>query len=146
MLPLGVKAKAERNTDAVPLWRARDEFQIGRALDALMGSIPFGILAKLGQAERAYMAKVFSRDPHMKGPVLTVGTKHWSKGGEADNVVLLSDMSKRTSYGRDASTVNWECENCVAYVAVTRTRHNLIVVRPRTKLFYEYEQHARRVA
>ena len=59
-------------------------------------------------------------------PRITISTIHQSKGGEADNVVLITDMGR----------LSWEAlgtdeEQRVWYVAITRTRKNLFIVRPR---------------
>ena len=59
-------------------------------------------------------------------PRITISTIHQSKGGEADNVVLITDMGR----------LSWEAlgtdeEQRVWYVAITRTRKNFIYLRPR---------------
>mgnify|MGYP003120045562 FL=1 len=59
-------------------------------------------------------------------PEITISTIHQSKGGEADNVVLLTDMGR----------LSWEAlgtdeEQRVWYVAITRTKKNLFIVRQR---------------
>jgi DNA helicase-2/ATP-dependent DNA helicase PcrA len=64
-------------------------------------------------------------------PRINISTIHQSKGGEADNVVLTPDMGK----------LSWENshkdeENRVWYVAVTRARENLMIVRPRNLRHY----------
>lgn len=64
-------------------------------------------------------------------PRITISTIHQSKGGEADNVVLTTDMGK----------LSWENshtdeENRVWYVALTRARKNLYLVRPRNLRHY----------
>ena len=63
---------------------------------------------------------------------ITITTIHQSKGGEADNVVLLTDMGRKSweSLGKDE-------ENRVWYVAVTRTRNTLYIVRPRGLRYFD---------
>lgn len=56
-----------------------------------------------------------------------VSTVHGSKGLEADNVLLLTDSSRLALSDRDA-------ESRVAYVGITRARHNLFLVRQRGPL------------
>jgi ATP-dependent exoDNAse (exonuclease V) beta subunit len=60
-------------------------------------------------------------------PRINISTIHQSKGGEADNLVLLTDMNSMSwkNLGNDE-------ENRVWYVAITRAKENLFVVRPRT--------------
>ena len=64
-------------------------------------------------------------------PRINISTIHQSKGGEADNVVLLTDMGR----------MSWENshtdeENRVWYVALTRARESLYLVRPRGLRYY----------
>ncbi len=59
-------------------------------------------------------------------PRITISTIHQSKGGEADNVAIATDMG-RLSW----ENIHKDEENRVWYVAVTRARENLYVVRPR---------------
>jgi len=68
-------------------------------------------------------------------PEILIQTIHGVKGGEADHVVLLPDMSKRTfdAYQRDPTD-----EMRVAYVAVTRARNRLSLVAPSSQRFYPY--------
>ena len=59
-------------------------------------------------------------------PRITISTIHQSKGGSKTNVVLITDMGR----------LSWEAlgtdeEQRVWYVAITRTRKNLFIVRPR---------------
>jgi DNA helicase-2/ATP-dependent DNA helicase PcrA len=64
-------------------------------------------------------------------PRISISTIHQSKGGEADNVVLATDMGR----------LSWENshtdeENRVWYVALTRTKENLFIIRPRSLRHY----------
>jgi len=65
-------------------------------------------------------------------PNITVSTIHRAKGGEADNVVLFTDMARR-SYEQ----VESDEEARVWYVGITRARTNLYLVEPRTQCYYE---------
>lgn len=66
---------------------------------------------------------------------IRISTIHGVKGDEADNVVLLSDVS-RLVY-RDMS-VDEDTEHRVFYVAVTRAKNRLYIVQPMTKMYYPY--------
>ena len=59
-------------------------------------------------------------------PKIEVSTIHQAKGGEADRVIIIPDMSKRT---RDAFRTHPDAEHRVWYVAVTRARKELFIVR-----------------
>lgn len=64
---------------------------------------------------------------------VTISTIHGAKGGEADNVVLNTDVTARTMKGMED---NPDAEERVWYVGVSRARHNLIMVFPRTPRFW----------
>ena len=66
---------------------------------------------------------------------IRISTIHGVKGDEADNVVLMSDMS-RLSY-RDMG-VDEDVEHRIFYVAVTRAKRRLYIMQPTTKLYYPY--------
>ena len=60
------------------------------------------------------------------GPKMVMSTIHGVKGGEADNVIVFDAMSGRTARGLDD---NPDAEHRVWYVAVTRARENLFILR-----------------
>lgn len=68
-------------------------------------------------------------------PKIMVNTIHGVKGGEADHVVIISDMAKKTfeEYQKD-----FDSEHRVAFVAVTRARERVTIVLPRSKYAYIY--------
>lgn len=67
-------------------------------------------------------------------PRININTIHGVKGGEADNVVLLTDMAYLTykNYLEEPDD-----EHRVFYVGVTRAKERLMLVTPQTNLFYE---------
>ena len=60
-----------------------------------------------------------------KRPRVRLSTIHAAKGGEADHVVLLREMARRTYREMDA---NPDAERRVWYVAATRARSKLTLV------------------
>ncbi len=68
-------------------------------------------------------------------PKITIQTIHGVKGGEADHVILLPDMSRRTYEQYQKDPVD---EHRVAYVAVTRARERLSLILPSSQRFYSY--------
>lgn len=64
---------------------------------------------------------------------INVDTIHGSKGGEADNVVLMSDISRNVELNKEK---NYDEEMRVLYVGITRTKKNLFVVNPETDYYY----------
>ena len=63
-----------------------------------------------------------------KDPRITLSTIHGVKGGEADNVVLLTDLSKNTQSNYERYP---DDENRLFYVGATRTKNHLHIVRPK---------------
>ena len=55
-------------------------------------------------------------------------TAHGVKGGEQDNVVLLTDLSRNTQRNYEQ---NPDDENRLFYVGATRTKNHLHVIRPK---------------
>lgn len=60
-------------------------------------------------------------------PIIRIDTIHGVKGGEADNVAMLTDISFRTAAAMEKDPDN---EHRVFYVGVTRARHSLHLVEP----------------
>jgi len=83
---------------------------------------------KIPDKDRAYITALLRRGEKFNGiPRITVSTIHGSKGGEADNVVLFTDLSTAAD---EAMQMNPDDMHRVFYVGVTRTRKNLYVVEP----------------
>ena len=63
-----------------------------------------------------------------KDPRITLSTIHGVKGGESQNVVLLTDLSKNTQQNYERYP---DDENRLFYVGATRTKEHLHVIRPK---------------
>jgi DNA helicase-2/ATP-dependent DNA helicase PcrA len=68
-------------------------------------------------------------------PKIKILTIHGSKGGEADNVVLLSELSRKS---HTSLLKNGDDERRVFYTGITRTKRNLFLVRSSND--YEYSE------
>lgn len=80
--------------------------------------------------KRSYYRSVLEKKEDIRGtPRIRISTIHGAKGGEEDNVVILTDMSDKT-YNK--ATLDWPDEYRVWYVAVTRSKKTLHIVKPRT--------------
>jgi len=66
-------------------------------------------------------------------PTVTVDTIHGSKGGEADNVLLMTDITARP---QESLLKGGDNEHRVFYVGATRARKRLVIVSPLTNKFY----------
>lgn len=69
----------------------------------------------------------------LRPPKVRVDTIHGVKGGEADNVVLMTDMARNTSM---SYRKNPDPENRVFYVGATRARNNLHIINAQTHQYY----------
>ena len=81
---------------------------------------------KLPDTDRAYVTALLRRGEKFNGiPRITASTIHGSKGGEADNVVLFTDLSPAadTQFQK-----NPDDTHRVFYVGVTRAKKNLYIV------------------
>lgn len=148
VLPRGAKAAAAKNMDPVPVWRAREQFNLHGLVEVCLRELdPFALAMKIPPEERRYLELVLARDPLLEGGKITITTIHRSKGREAPTVVVSADMARRTFRKWRSGPVDArEEERRVQYVAVTRTKDRLIIERPSENMFFPYEQHLGRVA
>lgn len=70
----------------------------------------------------------------LRPPRVRIETLHGAKGDEAENVLLLTDLTKRTARGLEEDP---DSEHRVFYVGLTRARERLYVVEPRGRWGYE---------
>lgn len=120
-----------------------------KTLPGVEGSVNLGILEMNGLLVKSPWYEAMSRIPEevsrylraalAKGekpdsPRIRVSTIHGSKGGEADHVVLIPDMARRT---HTDMLNNPEDEARVWYVAATRSKQKLTIVRPMDRYHYD---------
>lgn len=113
------------------------EVDIGQLLANGLGTsaIWHEALTKISPTERDYFIAARRRgEPLLKAPRIRISTIHSVKGGEADNVLLLTDMSQRCYRNMG---VKPDDEHRVFYVAATRCREGLHIVLPRSKYNYD---------
>lgn len=92
-------------------------------------------LTKISPNERDYFIAARKRGETLLGkPRISISTIHASKGGEADHVLLLTDMSYRCHQNMQTA---YDDEVRVWYVAVTRCKQTLNLVVPRTNLGFD---------
>lgn len=92
-------------------------------------------LDKMPAAEAQYFKAAQERGEKFSGtPRIRISSIHGAKGGEADNVILQTDMAQRT-YAEMQE--NPDDEHRVWYVAITRTKENLFIISPQSGLFYD---------
>jgi DNA helicase-2/ATP-dependent DNA helicase PcrA len=91
-------------------------------------------LGKISPFEREYFISARRRgETLVNKPRIKISTIHGSKGGEADNVLLMSDIAPRTydEMGKDLDS-----ELRTFYVGVTRAKESLHLLNPQTNLYF----------
>lgn len=93
-------------------------------------------LERIPREETLYMLRARQKGESLATgrPRVRLSTIHGAKGGEAEHVVVMRDVARRTF---DEAQTNPEDEARVFYVAVTRARERLTVVAPRTATSYD---------
>lgn len=89
------------------------------------------VLTKIGEDKRDYLIALLRRGTKLSGKVsIKLSTIHGAKGGEADNVLLLTDLSTKfaAEYDRNADDIHR-----LLYVGITRARQSLHVVLPKNE-------------
>ena len=66
-------------------------------------------------------------------PRVRVTTLHGSKGGEASNVIILQSQTNNTIKAARKSQTKRDEEQRVWYVGITRTKHNLFLIRSKDR-------------
>lgn len=96
-----------------------------------MTSLPwFEALTRVPERERVYLQAALRRKENFTGPArIRLSTIHGSKGGEAEKVAILTDMSFKT-YTNYLDNADDELR--VFYVGVTRAIDELYIVLPQT--------------
>ena len=85
---------------------------------------------------RAYYLSILKSGRKLTAqPKISINTIHGVKGGEADHVIILPDMSSKTYAQFVSDPVD---EHRVAYVAVTRAKERLSLILPSTPKAYSY--------
>lgn len=86
-------------------------------------------LEKIGDDKREYVIALLRRGQKIRGHApVKLSTIHGAKGGEADNVLLLTDLS--TKFAKDYHT-NADAIHRLFYVGITRAKQNLHIVMPK---------------
>lgn len=98
---------------------------------------PAAPLLKITPSERAYWSAVMTRYGKIPSPTVTISTIHGAKGREADNVLVVPDLTKACDNAARHPLLS-EGENRVAYVAVTRAKKRLGVLKTNSRKRYNY--------
>jgi superfamily I DNA/RNA helicase len=82
-----------------------------------------------------YISVLRSKRKISDEPKLHINTIHGVKGGEADHVIIVNDMSKRTYTEMQK---DYDSEHRVAFVALTRAKERVTIVMQQGKYSYPY--------
>jgi superfamily I DNA/RNA helicase len=89
----------------------------------------FEALDDAGTRRIEYLRKMRKNGEQLnKKPRIELSTIHAAKGGESQNVVLLTDLTKTTM---ETYEKNPDDENRLFYVGATRTKENLHIIEPK---------------
>ena len=86
-------------------------------------------LTKIGADKRNYIIALLRRGTRLTGKApIQLSTIHGAKGGEADHVMLVGDLTKKfvTEYDKNPDSVNR-----LLYVALTRAKQSLHIIYPK---------------
>lgn len=89
---------------------------------------PWYDVFNLPDKDLAYYRDIFAKRTNPEDRNIRVDTIHGSKGSEADNVVLLTDISHNVNKNYNS---NMDSELRVFYVGVTRAREKLFLLEPK---------------
>jgi superfamily I DNA/RNA helicase len=82
-----------------------------------------------GQTKVNYLRKMRANGERLnEKPRIELSTIHGAKGGESQNVVLLTDLTQNTMKGYERDP---DDENRLFYVGATRTKENLHIIEPK---------------
>ena len=84
-------------------------------------------LDKIDLDTKNYVLNALKRKDNVRSPRIMVSTIHSMKGGEADNVVLFTEISPAASKAAELAPDDL---HRVFYVGITRTKQNLYLVEP----------------
>lgn len=93
------------------------------------------VLNKIHVEDAEYFQEAFDKGENLdEKPRIKISTIHGVKGGEADNVAIITDVYSRVYEGMQQ---NPDDEHRVFYVGVTRAKESLHIIQPHSMRFYE---------
>jgi hypothetical protein len=106
-----------------------DETVTAAELEIDVGPIWHDALIRIPLADREYYLACRRRGENLLEPRVRIDTIHGSKGTEAENVLLVTDMTYRVQRGYELEP---SAEVRVFYVGITRASERLVLVVPQT--------------
>jgi len=121
----GYRKKVEKDLDTNGLYKLAD---LKRDWGLLIDAPWFEALTKIGDDNKHYYLAILRKHGTkalIEPPSATVNTIHGVKGGEADHVIIMTDLTARTY---ESYVNNPDTERRVFYVGVTRAKKHLHVI------------------
>lgn len=132
---VGVRYGDKAKFDKLPEDQTFDLKTLQERHGLIVQSVWHEALDRIEPAEREYFIAALRRgEKLLKEPRIRIETIHGVKGGEADHVVLCTDMAERTFREYQQSP---DDEARVWYVGVTRARKSLYILSPQTNKCYD---------
>jgi superfamily I DNA/RNA helicase len=134
------------NEDLEPTPLSTDDLKaLGLAplLAAIQPSNPFSVLTRLSAQRRKELTNLQQRyGTSIPDPLITLSTVHRAKGDQRETVVVIPDMTSASWKSLvDLGQEERETEYRIAFVALTRTREHLILVEPKGRKHFPYEEY-----
>jgi DNA helicase-2/ATP-dependent DNA helicase PcrA len=125
----------------VPISLERNDFDTNISFDQAQQFVPdlkkeywYDLFDGISVSERSYIRAMLRRGEKItKEPRIKLSTIHAAKGGEAENVILLTDISNRIYKSYQS---NPDDESRVFYVGLTRAKENLFLIEPQTQKYF----------
>jgi len=113
-----------------------DDEALVRHQGLLVSGLPWDVaLDKVGDRDVVYARAIEERNYSLTDkPKIHLSTIHGAKGGEADNVMLFTDISRAT---HEEMEINPDDTHRLFYVGVTRARNELHIIKPRQSRGYD---------
>jgi|TARA_R110000823_G_scaffold313719_1_gene441692 superfamily I DNA/RNA helicase len=93
-----------------------------------VSNVPWDVaFEKISAEDRYYIMSLEKHGGLVKDPKINLNTVHISKGGECDNVMLLTDLSRSNQQEMEK---NSDDTNRVFYVGATRAKQSLHIINP----------------
>ncbi len=103
--------------------------QLVRDYGLQVKTVWFDAFDDAGQTKVDYLRKMRANGEKLnEAPRIELSTIHGAKGGESQNVVLLTDLTQNTMKGYERDP---DDENRLFYVGATRTKENLHIIEPK---------------
>jgi len=128
-----------RGHKKLPAWQDREQMVTLADLKEAGGlkteAIWHEALTRMSAEDRVYMTNALKGNQRLTEPTkVRVSTIHGAKGGQADHVILLTDVVQHVVKAADRSRTLSDDEARVWYVATTRAKQKLTIVAPQNSL------------